>query len=92
MLDHYAPGEQVNLVGHSMGTCEMTRYLAVHGSERVARAVYLGAMTPYFAGAVGSEAVEGTVADLRADRPNFLARFWGLVPEPVVIPLRVFVM
>jgi pimeloyl-ACP methyl ester carboxylesterase len=61
----------VTLVGHSMGTCEMTRHLAVHGCGRVARAVYLGAMTPYFVGAAGVGAVDRTVAALCADRPKW---------------------
>jgi non-heme chloroperoxidase len=54
--------DAVTLVAHSMGTCEITRYLARHGCDRVARAAYLGAMTPYFAGAAGQEAVEATIA------------------------------
>jgi pimeloyl-ACP methyl ester carboxylesterase len=37
----------VTLVGHSMGCNEIVRYLANHGSERVARAALLGAMTPF---------------------------------------------
>jgi pimeloyl-ACP methyl ester carboxylesterase len=59
----------VRLVAHSMGTCEITRYLARHGSGRVSRAVYLGAMTPYLNGAVGPQPVEATLAALHADRP-----------------------
>jgi pimeloyl-ACP methyl ester carboxylesterase len=61
----------VRLVAHSMGTCEVTRYLARHGSGRVSRVVYLGAMTPYLQGAVGQQAVEATVAALHADRPGW---------------------
>jgi non-heme chloroperoxidase len=63
--------DAVTLVAHSMGTCEITRYLARHGCDRVARAAYLGAMTPYFAGAAGQEAVEATIAALCADRPQW---------------------
>jgi pimeloyl-ACP methyl ester carboxylesterase len=37
----------VTLVGHSMGCNEIVRYLANYGSERVARAALLGAMTPF---------------------------------------------
>jgi non-heme chloroperoxidase len=35
------------LVGHSMGTGEVTRYLGKYGSERVNRAVLLGVLPPY---------------------------------------------
>ncbi len=34
------------IVAHSTGTCEVTRYLVRHGSARVSRVVFLGAMTP----------------------------------------------
>lgn len=61
----------VTLVAHSMGTCEITRYLARHGSGRIARAVYLGAMTPYLAGVVGPAFVGAVVAALHADRPGW---------------------
>jgi non-heme chloroperoxidase len=37
----------INLVGFSMGTGEVTRYLGTHGSERVRKAVLLGAIPPY---------------------------------------------
>lgn len=61
----------LTVVAHSMGTCEVTRYLAAHGTGRVARAAFLGAMTPHLAGAVGPAFVEGMVADLVADRPRW---------------------
>ncbi|NLU80718.1 alpha/beta hydrolase [Micromonospora sp. HNM0581] len=35
------------LVGHSMGTGEVTRYLGAYGSERVDRAVLLAPLAPY---------------------------------------------
>ena len=59
------------IVAHSMGTCETTRYLARHGSARVSRVVFLGAMTPYLVGAVGPEHLEAWFALLRADRPRW---------------------
>ncbi|TDB92358.1 alpha/beta hydrolase [Micromonospora fluostatini] len=37
----------VILVGHSMGTGEVTRYLGTYGSERVSRAVLLAPLAPY---------------------------------------------
>ena len=39
--------KDVVLVGHSMGTGEVTRYLAKHGSDRVARAIFISPLTPY---------------------------------------------
>ena len=35
------------LVGFSMGTGEVARYLSRYGSERVAKAVFLGSLEPY---------------------------------------------
>src|SRR6185369_10860805 len=35
------------LVGHSMGTGEVTRYLGTHGSRRIARAVLLAPLAPF---------------------------------------------
>lgn len=58
----------VTLVAHSMGTCEAARWLA-GGTDRVARAVLVGAMTPYLVGVVGQGFVDALVAELRADRP-----------------------
>ncbi|MDD7941731.1 alpha/beta hydrolase [Actinomycetospora lutea] len=63
---------EVTLVAHSMGTCEAVRWLA-RGTDRVARAVLVGAMTPHLVGVVGPEFVASLVADLRADRPAWFA-------------------
>ena len=59
---------EVTLVAHSMGTCEAVRWLA-RGTDRVVRAVLVGAMTPYLVGTVGPGFVDALIADLRADRP-----------------------
>jgi non-heme chloroperoxidase len=40
-LDH------VTLVGHSMGTGEVTRYLSRYGSAKIDRAVLIGPIPPY---------------------------------------------
>ncbi|MEI5582880.1 MULTISPECIES: alpha/beta fold hydrolase [unclassified Agromyces] len=37
----------VALVGFSMGTGEVARYLGAHGSDRVAKAAFLGSLQPY---------------------------------------------
>ena len=46
LLDHLALDE-VDLVGFSMGTGEVTRYLAKYGSGRVRKAALLGAIPPF---------------------------------------------
>lgn len=37
----------VTLIGHSMGTGEITRYLSRHGNDRVARAVFISPIPPF---------------------------------------------
>jgi non-heme chloroperoxidase len=75
--------EDVILVGFSMGGGEVARYLGKFGSKRVARAAFLGAVTPYLRKAPDNAAgVDGSVFDgiqqaLRADRPGFLAKFFA---------------
>ncbi len=61
----------LTVVAHSMGTCEVTRWLARSGTDRVDRAAFLGSMTPHLAGALGEAFVEAMVADLAADRPRW---------------------
>ncbi|WP_214402245.1 alpha/beta fold hydrolase [Pseudonocardia lacus] len=61
----------VTAVAHSMGTCEVTRWLARTGTDRVARAAFLGAMTPHLVGAVGAAFVDAIVDALVADRPRW---------------------
>ncbi|MFJ9414853.1 alpha/beta fold hydrolase [Streptomyces sp. NPDC101227] len=70
----------VTLVGHSLGGAEVARYLARHGSGRVARAVFIAAMLPLLTRTednphgLPEAAVAASVAQLRADRPKWLAR------------------
>jgi non-heme chloroperoxidase len=59
----------VTLVGFSMGGGEVARYLARHGSGRVARVVLVGATLRPLDEAV----VSAMTAALRIDRPKFLA-------------------
>ncbi|GAA0333978.1 alpha/beta hydrolase [Actinoallomurus spadix] len=69
----------VTLVGHSMGGGEVARYLARHGEERVARAVFISAMLPFMKQTADNPAgipealFEATQAKIRADRPKWLA-------------------
>src|SRR4051794_24514972 len=59
----------VTLVGFSMGSGEVARYLSRHGSGRVARVVLLGAVSPLADGRL----FPGFIAALKQDRPAFFA-------------------
>jgi pimeloyl-ACP methyl ester carboxylesterase len=71
----------VALVGFSMGTGEVTRYLGKYGSKRVRKAVLIGTLGPYLVKAadnpegVDRGVFEGIKAAIRADRPAFLMEF-----------------
>jgi pimeloyl-ACP methyl ester carboxylesterase len=74
--------EQVVLVGFSMGTGEIARYLSRYGSERVAKAAFLGSLEPYLlktddnpAGAGGQDFFDGIAASVREDRYAFISGF-----------------
>ena len=47
LLDHLALDEDVALVGFSMGTGEVTRYLGTYGSAGVSKAALLGVIPPF---------------------------------------------
>lgn len=70
----------VTIVGHSFGGVEVAHYLARHGSDRIARAVLLAACLPSLKRSAANpegvppEAVELTMAELRADRPKWLSK------------------
>jgi pimeloyl-ACP methyl ester carboxylesterase len=73
--------KKVALVGFSMGSGEVTRYLGKFGSKRVRKAVLIGTLGPYLVKApdnpegVDGKVFEGIKASLRADRPAFLMEF-----------------
>jgi non-heme chloroperoxidase len=69
------------LVGHSMGTGEVTRYLGTYGSARVARAVLVSPIPPFLLqtsdnpeGLPGS-LFEGFIRDAKADTPAWMKGF-----------------
>ncbi|MEW2290121.1 alpha/beta hydrolase [Streptomyces sp. NPDC047841] len=80
LLDHLDLRDVV-LVGFSMGTGEVTRYLGRYGSERVAKAVLLGAIPPYLLKTDDNpEGVDGSVfkgikAAVLKDRPAYFKDF-----------------
>src|SRR6266436_3967878 len=73
--------KKVALVGFSMGSGEVTRYIGKYGSKRVRKAVLIGTLGPYLVKAPDNpEGVDGKVfedikAAIRADRPAFLMEF-----------------
>jgi non-heme chloroperoxidase len=71
------------LVGFSMGTGEVTRYLGTYGSERVNKAVLLGVIPPFLLKTEDNpEGVDGSVFDgiieaIKADRLAYLTAFYA---------------
>lgn len=71
----------VALVGFSMGSGEVTRYLAKYGSSRVRKAVLIGTLGPYLVKAadnpegVDPSVFKGIKSKIQADRPAFLLEF-----------------
>lgn len=71
----------VALVGFSMGGGEVARYLGTYGSERVSKAVFIAAITPYLLKTsenpqgVDDNVFEDIQKAIAADRPAFLAAF-----------------
>ena len=73
--------KKVALVGFSMGSGEVTRYIGKYGTKRVRRAVLIGTLGPYLVKApdnpegVDAKVFEDIKAAIRADRPAFLMEF-----------------
>jgi non-heme chloroperoxidase len=71
----------VSLVGHSMGTGEITRYITKYGTKRLRTAVLIGTLGPYLVKTpdnqegVEPKVFDGLRAGLKADRPVTLMEF-----------------
>ena len=71
------------LVGFSMGTGELARYLGRYGSGRIAKAAFLAGIPPYLLQTPETpngnpqEAVDGIMATARADRYAWFDEFFG---------------
>jgi non-heme chloroperoxidase len=71
----------VSLVGHSMGTGEITRYIGKYGTKRLRKAVLIGTIGPYLVKTTGNpegvdrKGFDDTKAALKADRPATLREF-----------------
>ena len=80
LIDHLDLTD-INLVGFSMGTCEVTRYLGTRGSARVRRAALLGALPPFLLKTddnpegVDGEVFDGIKAAILGDRFAYLETF-----------------
>ena len=81
LLDHLALDE-VDLVGFSMGTGEVTRYLGKYGSGRVRKAALLGAIPPFLLKTddnpegVDGEVFKGIQAAIVKDRYAYFRTSW----------------
>ncbi|XAS66928.1 alpha/beta hydrolase [Micrococcaceae bacterium Sec5.7] len=70
------------LVGFSMGTGEVGRYLGTYGSARVAKAVFIGSLEPYLLqaednpGGVPQSVFDGLTEAVTADRYAFFTEFF----------------
>ena len=80
LLEHLDLREAV-LVGHSMGTGEVTRYLSRYGPGRVAKGVLVSPIPPYLLqaddnpGGVPQALFDGFAAAARADTPAWMKGF-----------------
>ena len=80
LLDHLDLHDAV-LVGHSMGTGEVTRYLSRYGSARVAKGVLVSPIPPYLLQAgdnpdgVPQALFDGFAAAAQADTPAWMKGF-----------------
>jgi len=78
----------VSLVGHSMGTGEITRYIGRYGTKRLRKAVLIGTLGPYLVKApdnpegIDASVFSGIQAGIKADRPvaimEFLKNFYSV--------------
>lgn len=72
----------VTLVGFSMGGGEVARYVGTYGTDRVARAAFLGAVPPFLLktddnpSGVDQSVFDGIQQAIRADRYAFLTQFF----------------
>ena len=70
------------LIGFSMGTGEVTRYLGKYGSERVGKAVLIGSIPPFLLKTkdnpkgVDGKVFDDIIAAIEKDRPSYLTAFF----------------
>jgi non-heme chloroperoxidase len=96
VLDHLALDQDVVLVGFSMGTGEVTRYIGTYGSAGVSKAILLGVVPPFLLqtdenpkgvpGSVFEGIKQAIVADRYAYFDDFFANFYNtdvLAPDRI---------
>ena len=89
LLDHLAGDEDVVLVGFSMGTGEVTRYLGTYGSAGISKAVLIASIPPYLLEKVPVDVFDGIKQAIVADRYAFFDSFLSnLYNADVSIPDR----
>jgi pimeloyl-ACP methyl ester carboxylesterase len=66
----------VTLVGHSMGRCEIARYMGRHGANRVARVVLISSATPggfpILPEGAPQDALDAHISAISTNRPHYL--------------------
>src|SRR6476619_7387217 len=71
----------VSLVGHSLGTGEIKRYIGKYGTKRLRTAVLIGTLGPYLVKApdnpegIDARVFSGIQAGIKADRPSAMREF-----------------
>jgi non-heme chloroperoxidase len=72
---------EATLIGHSMGTGEISRYLSTYGADRISRAVFISPILPFLLktedNPSGAEAstFEETKLAITSDRPAYISEF-----------------
>jgi non-heme chloroperoxidase len=96
LLDHLALDEEVVLVGFSMGTGEVTRYLGRYGSRGVSKAAMLGVIPPFLLRTddnplgIPAEVFEGIKQAIVADRYAYFDQFFAnFYNTDVLAPQRI---
>jgi non-heme chloroperoxidase len=73
--------KDVTLIGHSMGTGEIARYLGTFGAKRISRAIFIAPIPPYLLktddnkSGVDNSVFEKIKSSIVADRPLFISEF-----------------
>ena len=68
-LDH------VTLIGHSMGTGEIARYISRYGSEKISKAIMVSPIPPYLLENVEQKVFDGIKDAIRKDRYAYMTEF-----------------
>lgn len=73
--------DDIILVGFSMGGGEVARYIGIYGTQKIAKAILVGAVTPFLLktddnpDGVDGSVFEGMKAGIAKDRPGFFKEF-----------------